>query len=200
VQRRRRIVPARECLRTAAWFPPRGGTSDSFAALAFTGHGAPAGATNDDLVTVPPGTRTNNRLATTVFVCALGPARGQPRAVALAVRLRALTWLPTAPHACCHDLRMLEGVAPQTDLIRTAITGRINGLLAPIPPMTRPRFPQTDPARTDGSPYTLQTNAWSSGCGVRERVWSARGGDGGCGGRPTTHRHAARELAASVPR
>ena len=69
--------------------------------------------------------RTNNRLATTVFVCALGPARGQPRAVALEVRLRALKWLPTAPHACCHDLRVLEGVAPQTDLTRTAITGRI---------------------------------------------------------------------------
>src|SRR5262249_16780717 len=100
-----------------------------FAALAFTGHRTPAGATNSNLVTVPTGTRTNNRLAITVLACALRPARGQPREVALEVR--AVSWASNAaPQACCHDLRMPEGVAPQTDLPRVAITVRISARFA----------------------------------------------------------------------
>ena len=132
-QRRRRLFPDRERLRNAGWSPPRGGTSGSFAALAFPGHGAPAGATNDNLVTVPPGTRTNNRLAITVLVCALRPARDQPREVVLEVRLRAVRWLPSTAQACWHELRLLEGVRSQSDLTRTAITARINRRVGELP-------------------------------------------------------------------
>jgi len=44
--------------------------------------------------------------------------------------------------------------SPPVGCGRRSAVARMNGLLAPSPPMTRPRFPQTDPARTDGSPYT----------------------------------------------
>jgi len=132
-QRWRRIFPDRECLRNTGWSPPRDGTSDSFAALAFTGHGAPAGATNDNLVTVPAGTRTNNRLATTVLVCATRPARGQPREVALAVRPHGSRGLPSSSAHCHHDFVCPEDGSPHGDLTRKAQGAKRDGLSTSVP-------------------------------------------------------------------
>src|SRR5439155_12532296 len=70
-ERSRRVFPNGECLRLAAWSPPRGGTPCSLAALATRyGHGALIRATDYKLVTVLSGTRPNNRLATTLLVSA----------------------------------------------------------------------------------------------------------------------------------
>src|SRR6185503_13093997 len=73
--RSRLLFPDTECLRPAAWSGLKSRTLCSFAALGPNGHGALSPrATNDILVTVPCGTRTNNRLASTAFA----PARTEP--------------------------------------------------------------------------------------------------------------------------